>query len=98
VTAIYLRRAVWRKKLNELTNPYNLNSPSSKERFYWINAPSLVSPMAHYFIMIKYDQFVWIIQMMEPSHRSSVGPFPVPTSPRPSTLHDSESSRFLIAT
>jgi hypothetical protein len=44
------------EKLNDLTNTYIQNSPSTKERLYWINALSLVSTMANYYIMIKYDR------------------------------------------
>jgi hypothetical protein len=44
------------EKLNELTNTYILNSPSTKERLDWINALSLVSTMVHYCIMQEHDQ------------------------------------------
>ena len=84
------------EKMNELANAYISNSPSTKERLYWTNALSLVSTMAHYCIMLKYDQLSGTLQMREPNHRSSIAPFLVPTSPRLSTLH--ESSRSLIAT
>lgn len=96
VTAVNLQRDVWMKNLNELTNTYIENSPSTRERLYWINALSLVSTMAHYCIMIKYGLLSGILQMREPNQRSSIAPFLGPTSPRLSTLH--ESSGSLIAT
>jgi len=46
------------EKLNERTNTYIQNSPSTKELPYWINTLSLGSTKAHYFIMIQYDQLL----------------------------------------
>jgi hypothetical protein len=80
------------KKLNELTNTYISNSPSTKKSLYWINALSLVSTMARYCIMIKYDQLSGTLQMRQPNHRSSVAPFPAPTSSQASAPHASSGS------
>jgi hypothetical protein len=44
------------EKQREPRNSSIQNSHTTKKRFHWINAPSLVSTMAHYCIMKEYDQ------------------------------------------
>ena len=44
------------EKLNEQSISSIQNSHTTNKRFHWVNALSLVSTMAHYCIMIKYDR------------------------------------------
>ena len=84
------------EKLNEQSISSIQNSHTTDKRFHWVNALSLVSTMVHYCIMIKYGLLSGILQMMEPSHGSSIAPFSVSTLSRLSTPQASSSS--LIAT
>jgi hypothetical protein len=84
------------EKLNEQSISSIQNSHTTKKRLFWTNALSLVSTIAHYFIMIKYDRLAWILQMREPNPNSPNAPFPASTLSQASTLHESSSS--LIAT